>query len=133
MMMLFRVCKTLRYRGLGLRIHGSVEDTKLSTNKQHSLSPVRVFQKIAVRREKFETVFLCFYVIDTGSTGSRARHHVTSWGYPYIPLALSSHASYATYVLRRCGTMGMCVCFITAGPITKLCAWGEEESGGHVL
>ena len=25
----------------------------------------------------------------------------------------------------------MCV-FITAGPITKLCAWGEEESGGHV-
>jgi hypothetical protein len=24
-------------------------------------------------------------------------------------------------------------CFITAGPITKLCAWGEEESGGHVL
>jgi len=27
----------------------------------------------------------------------------------------------------------MCVCFITAGPITKLCAWGEEEIGGHVL
>ena len=26
----------------------------------------------------------------------------------------------------------MCV-FITAGPITKLCAWGEEDSGGHVL
>jgi len=26
-------------RGLGWRIHGSVEDTKLSTNKQHSLSP----------------------------------------------------------------------------------------------
>ena len=25
------------------------------------------------------------------------------------------------------------VCFITAGPITKLCAWVEEESGGHVL
>jgi hypothetical protein len=24
-------------RGLGRRIHGSVEDTKLSTNKQHSL------------------------------------------------------------------------------------------------
>ena len=20
----------------------------------------------------------------------------------------------------------MCVCFITAGPITKLCAWGED-------
>jgi hypothetical protein len=26
-----------------------------------------------------------------------------------------------------------CVCFITAGPITKLFAWREEESGGHVL
>jgi hypothetical protein len=28
---------------------------------------------------------------------------------------------------------GLCVCFITAGPITKLFAWGGEESGGHVL
>ena len=27
----------------------------------------------------------------------------------------------------------LCVCFITAGPITKLFASGEEESGGHVL
>jgi hypothetical protein len=27
-----------RSRGLGRRIHGSVEDTKLSTNKQHSVS-----------------------------------------------------------------------------------------------
>jgi hypothetical protein len=27
-----------RSRGLGRRIHESVEDTKLSTNKQHSLS-----------------------------------------------------------------------------------------------
>jgi hypothetical protein len=26
----------------------------------------------------------------------------------------------------------VCV-FITAGPITKLCALGEEDSGGHVL
>jgi hypothetical protein len=33
-----------------------------------------------------------------------------------------------------CGQLaGVCVCFITAGPITKLFAWGEEESGGHVL
>ena len=30
----------LESRGLGWRIHGSVEDTKLSTNKQHSLSPL---------------------------------------------------------------------------------------------
>jgi len=32
--------------------------------------------------------------------------------------------------------VGECVLecvFITAGPITKLCAWGEEDSGGHVL
>ena len=29
---------------------------------------------------------------------------------------------------------GCIVCvLITAGPITKLCAWGEEDSGGHVL
>jgi hypothetical protein len=27
-----------------------------------------------------------------------------------------------------------CVCvFITAVPNAKLCAWGEEDSGGHVL
>jgi hypothetical protein len=26
-----------------------------------------------------------------------------------------------------------CVCFITAGPMTKLFALGEEESGGQVL
>ena len=26
-----------------------------------------------------------------------------------------------------------CVCCITAGPITKLFAWGGEDSGGHVL
>ena len=26
-----------------------------------------------------------------------------------------------------------CVCFITAGPSTKLFAWGGEDSGGHVL
>jgi len=30
------------------------------------------------------------------------------------------------------GRFGVCV-FITAGPITKLFAGGEEESGGHVL
>ena len=29
--------------------------------------------------------------------------------------------------------MCVCVCFITAGPITKLFACGGEESGGHVL
>ena len=32
---------------------------------------------------------------------------------------------------RQPQSQGRCVCFITAGPITKLFAWGEEESGGH--
>ena len=27
----------------------------------------------------------------------------------------------------------VCVCFITAGPIIKLCAGGEGDSEGHVL
>jgi hypothetical protein len=34
------------------------------------------------------------------------------------------------YVVVLCR---VCVCFITAGLITKLFAWGEEESRGHVL
>ena len=38
-----------RSRGLGWRIHGSVEDTKLSTNKQHSLSEGGEAQRKCVR------------------------------------------------------------------------------------
>ena len=39
----YTYCPTAKHtttssRGLGRRIHGSVEDTKLSTNKQHSLT-----------------------------------------------------------------------------------------------
>ena len=35
---------------------------------------------------------------------------------------------------RDCGTSIVCMCvFITAVPITKLLAWGEGDSGGHVL
>ena len=42
--------------------------------------------------------------------------------------------AYDKAVRRACHAVPVgCVCFITAGPITKLCAWGEEESGGHVL
>ena len=45
----------------------------------------------------------------------------------HLPLRTTSpRGLWLAYPLR-------CVCFITAGPITKLCAWGEEESGGHVL
>jgi hypothetical protein len=42
-----------RSRGLGRRIHGSVEDTKLSTNKQHSLK----FQTRVFFPWSFSTVF----------------------------------------------------------------------------
>ena len=34
---------------------------------------------------------------------------------------------------RLAGGLQQGVCFITAGPITKLFAWGGEDSGGHVL
>ncbi len=37
------------------------------------------------------------------------------------------------YEIRRAEARVDCVCFITAGPITKLFAWGGEESGRHVL
>jgi hypothetical protein len=39
-----------------------------------------------------------FYAIDTGSTGSRAHHHVTSWGVPIYTPRWSSDASYADRV-----------------------------------
>ncbi len=38
------VCVYYLSRGLGWRIHESVEDTKLSTNKQHTLSLVCVYE-----------------------------------------------------------------------------------------
>ena len=44
-----------------------------------------------------------------------------------------SEFSDAYAVFDQHNPIQLCVCFITAGPITKLCAWGEEESGGHVL
>ena len=36
-------------RGLGWRIYESVEDTKLSTNKQHTLSFVQIETSVSVR------------------------------------------------------------------------------------
>jgi hypothetical protein len=37
-------------------------------------------------------------------------------------------------IFRMFFSDGWSVCvFITAVPNTKLCAWGEEDSGGHVL
>jgi hypothetical protein len=44
-------------------------------------------------------------------------------------LMFSSGGPYLT-VLKYSDTL---LLFITAVPNTKLCAWGEEDSGGHVL
>jgi hypothetical protein len=43
-------------RGLGRRIHGSVEDTKLSTNKQHSLSEER---ELVILNKRVYVFFFC--------------------------------------------------------------------------
>ena len=48
---------------------------------------------------------------------------------PARPLHAFSHSKTNWKLI----SVAVCVCFITAGPITKLFAWGEEESGGHVL
>jgi hypothetical protein len=45
-----------RSRGLGRRIHGSVEDTKLSTNKQHSLSAAAKLEP-RLRTEAFKDMW----------------------------------------------------------------------------
>ncbi len=43
------------------------------------------------------------------------------------------------HILYRClqyvftGLFNVPLLFIAAVPNTKLCAWGEEDSGGHVL
>ena len=52
---------------------------------------------------------------------------------PRLPGARSGLPCPVPGCYRRGRLAGVCVCFITAGPITKLFAWGEEESGGHVL
>jgi hypothetical protein len=44
-------------------------------------------------------------------------------------------ASPVLFFLAYCDglSVGWVCVFITAVPNTKLCAWGEEDSGGHVL
>jgi hypothetical protein len=49
-----------------------------------------------------------------------------------LRLSLRHSESLRRAELRVAASDSECVCFITAGPITKLFAWGEE-SGGHVL
>jgi len=38
-----------------------------------------------------------FYVIDTGSIGSRTRHHVTGWGLPIYPPPLAQTLAMPIY------------------------------------
>ena len=49
------------------------------------------------------------------------------------PQGISLLSAGLTAGVEEVAAISNSVCFITAGPITKLCAWGEEESGGHVL
>jgi hypothetical protein len=63
-----------------------------------------------------------FYVIDTGSTGPRARPGDRIGGYPYIPLALSSDASYADLPLTLLGAP------VSIGALLKL---GSRSPGAE--
>jgi hypothetical protein len=59
-------------------------------------------------------------------------HALSSIAPPLAPRRFSTFPPSPTW----CSTMiprVWGVCFITAGPITKLFAWGGEESGGQVL
>jgi len=49
-------------------------------------------------------------------------------------LLIREHDTGACPLLRRdLRRVPLLLLFITAGPIKKLCAWGGEDSGGHVL
>ena len=80
---------SMRSRCLGWRIHGSVEDTKLSTNKQHTLSPglrTRITGQVRVR------------VMQAGQTRScGARTHTHKHPHTEMP-AVGSHATCAAEV-----------------------------------
>jgi len=58
-----RVCVGVCVSGLGWRIHESVEDTKLSTNKQHTLS--LAFVCIICMYSKYIMCIYSMYVFDT--------------------------------------------------------------------
>jgi hypothetical protein len=63
--------------------------------------------------------------LDLGSDGVWDRDY--GWG-----VRVCRHFGARGVSSVRYGTRLVCV-FITAVPNTKLCAWGEEDSGGHVL
>jgi hypothetical protein len=58
-----------RSRGLGRRIHESVEDTKLSTNKQHTLS--RNVRRMFAKSEEKTSHRFGIVVLKTGLSVSR--------------------------------------------------------------
>jgi hypothetical protein len=59
--------------------------------------------------------------------------HIHTYIHAYIHVHVNTHTHTHTHASASWyGSPPLCV-FITAGPITKLCAWGEEDSGGHVL
>jgi hypothetical protein len=94
-----------RSRGLGRRIHGSVEYTKLSTNKQHSLSQP--------------------YARDSGNKIAASAHGMGSGG---LVVDAMSAAIGCLGVDRR----GVCVYYCRTY-YKAVRGGGEEESGGHVL
>jgi hypothetical protein len=74
----------------------------------------------------------------TESSTNKQHHHLFAWGGGGYGVNAGERAGTPLFQLFSVmpwlgGNGPLSVCFITAGPITKLCAWGEEESGGHVL
>ena len=51
-----------------------------------------------------------------------------------IARLISAHKAFANWLTEEIHwILCLLLLFITAVPNTKLCAWGEEDSGGHVL
>jgi hypothetical protein len=61
------------------------------------------------------------------TAGARGRTESAGSGHPL----LGREEEPQSILGRQFHTSNVCV-FITAVPNTKLCAWGEEDSGGHV-
>jgi hypothetical protein len=72
-------------------------------------------------------------LVNAGKRLVRERCVGGPWGVCLLLQDLVQSCLCVCLLLQDLAQSCLCVCFITAGPITKLCAWGEEESGGHVL
>ncbi len=84
--------------------------------------PIRkkLVRRLVEEQDKVLRSYRCSYFAQKGGTRSKGGDRSNGKGREHV---------HGTCMREE----GVCVCFITAGPITKLCAWGEEESGGHVL